>query len=411
MKNCIFLVDVNSAFLSWEATYRMKELGESLDLRLIPSVVGGDIEKRHGIVLAKSVPTKKYHIQTGEPIVSARSKCPGLTVVPPNFSIYLTASRALIALLKRYAVEVWQYSIDEAFCDFSGTELIYGDPIVFAHELKHIIYKELGFTVNIGVGNNKLLAKMASDFQKPNKVNTLFSDEVEQKMWPLPVSDLFFVGRATSANLEKLGIKTIGDLAHTEDAILKSHFKSQGSVIKHYANGGDLEFIFANETVNKGYGNSTTLAKDVEDTCSAHLIMLSLCETIASRVRKDNAYIRVVSISIVYADFTRVVKQMTLASATDATLEIHANACTLFSQIWNHLPIRQLGVSTSKATKEQLLQYNLFDMDRYERYSKADAAIDKIRNTYGKDSVLRASFLKDSGKHMRGGNSNFGKHS
>ncbi len=411
MKNCFFLVDVNSAFLSWEATYRIKELGESLDLRLIPSVVGGDIEKRHGIVLAKSVLTKKYHIQTGEPIVSACAKCPGLMVVPPNFSIYLAASRAFIAILKRYAVEVWQYSIDEAFCDFSGTELIYGDPIVFANELKDIIYEELGFTVNIGVGNNKLLAKMASDFQKPNKVNTLFSDEVEKKMWPLPVSDLFFVGRATSLHLEKLGIKTIGDLAHTEDAILKSHFKSQGCVIKRYANGGDLEFVFTNETQNKGYGNSTTLAKDVEDVSTAHLIMLSLCETIASRVRKDNAYIRVVSISIVYADFTRVAKQITLPSATDSTLEIHTNACALFSQIWNHLPIRQLGVSTSKATEERLLQYNLFDMDRYERYSKADAAIDKIRNTYGNDAILRASFLKDSNKHMRGGNSNFGKHS
>jgi len=402
MQSTIFHIDVNSAFLSWEAAYRINILGESTDLRNIPSIVGGDKEKRHGIVLAKSMPAKKYNISTGEPIVSALRKCPNLVIVPPNFALYLAASREFIGYLKKYAVEIWQYSIDEAFCDFSGTEKIYGSPLTFAHQLQQEIYEELGFTVNIGVSSNKLLAKMASEMKKPNQVISLYPEEVPLKMWPLPVSELFYVGRKTQVTLKKLGIETIGELAHMDLAILKSHFKSHGETIYRYANGEDLEFDLNREILNKGYGNATTLAKDVTDLAEAKLIFLSLCETVATRVRLDHSFIQVVAISIVYSDFTHQRKQTTLPSPLNTTMEIHEYACKLFDSLWNHKPIRQLGVSTSRATKTKNHQYNIFDMNRSEQLEKADAAIDKIRKTYGKDSVMRASFLNQSKQHMIG---------
>lgn len=408
MQSTIFHIDVNSAFLSWEAAYRINTLGESIDLRTIPSVIGGNKEKRHGIVLAKSTPTKKYQIYTGEPIVSALRKCPKLTIVPPNFALYLKSSRAFINYLKKYAVQIWQYSIDEAFCDFSGTEKIYGPPIAFAHELQKKIFEDLGFTVNIGVSTNKLLAKMASEMKKPNQVISLYPNEIAIKMWPLPVAELFYVGKSTQIKLKTLGIETIGELAHTDLSILKSHLKSHGETIHRYANGEDLELDLQKKVVNKGYGNSTTLPQDLTNPEEAMLVLLSLSETVATRVRADESFIQVVSISIVYSDFSHQGKQMTLPSPINTTLEIHEHACNLFNQLWNHTPIRALGVSTSHATKNRFYQYNIFDMERGEQLEKADAAIDKIRNSYGKDSVMRASFINQSKKHMVGGFSTFG---
>lgn len=164
----IFHIDVNSAFLSWSASYRKNVLGEEQDLREVPSIVGGDQEARHGVVLAKSTPAKKYGIVTGEPIVSAKRKCPGLIVIPPDFHLYVEASRSLISLLKSYFDQVIQYSIDEAWAEFTGYELLYGEPVAFAHRLKEQVKRELGFAVNIGVSTNRLLAKMAGDLKKPD---------------------------------------------------------------------------------------------------------------------------------------------------------------------------------------------------------------------------------------------------
>ena len=210
----IFHVDANSAFLSWSASYRVNVLGEKTDLRSVPSIVGGDQKKRHGIVLAKSTPAKKYGIHTGEAIVTARRKCPELAVIPPDYGLYVNASRAFIGKLKQYCDNVIQYSIDEAWCVLEGFENLYGRGQMksFACRLKDEIREELGFTVNIGISTNFLLSKMAGDFSKPDKVHTLFPDEIPQKMWPLPVSDLFFVGRATTSKLHRLGIFTIGEI-------------------------------------------------------------------------------------------------------------------------------------------------------------------------------------------------------
>ena len=390
----IFHIDVNSAFLSWEAFYRINELGESVDLRNIPSAIGGDKEKRHGIILAKSTSAKKYGIQTGEPIVNALKKCPDLTIVPPNYPIYIKCSNSFIELLKVYAPVVEQYSIDEAFLDMTGTGKLYKDPIAFAHKLKDEIKTSLGFTVNIGISRNKLLAKMASDFEKPDKVHTLFPDEIENKLWPLPVKDLFFVGPATATKLEGLGIHTIGDLANTDPSLIKSHFKKHGELIWNYANGIDTGDIKKGHAANKGYSHDITLPYDVTDTAIAKNFLLSICETLGARIRSDKAYISVISVSIVDSDFNQTSKQISLPSSTDVTEKIYQNACSLFDTAWNKAPIRLLSVHTSKATSTSYEQINMFDTEKYEKFSKLNQAIDSIRNKYGDHSIQRACFIK-----------------
>ncbi len=399
----IFHIDVNSAFLSWEASYRVNTLGEEEDLRLIPSAVGGDIERRHGIVLAKSTPAKKYKITTGEPLVNALKKCPNLVIVPPNFDLYVKCSSELMKLLKEYAPEVEQYSIDEAFCNMTGTSMLYGSPVEFANKLKDIIKNELKFTVNIGISSNKILAKMASDFEKPDKVHTLFPNEISTKLWPLPVEDLFYVGRSTAQKLRKLGISTIGELADTDPEILRFHFKKHGEVIYNYANGIDNTPFEREPVKNKGYGNSITLSADLTDAKIAKQIILSLCETVAARIRADKAYIGVVSVSIVNFEFSHSSRQITLDSPTNVTEKIYETACMLFDNLWDNTPIRLLGVSTSHATDTAFEQYNMFDMDRFEKLSKLNNAIDSIRNKYGEDSVQRASFINSKQTHMTGG--------
>ncbi len=399
----IYHVDVNSAFLSWEAAYRVDILGDTTDLRNIPSVIGGDEAKRHGIVLAKSTSAKKYGIITGEPLIQAHKKCPDLVVAKPNFPLYVDYSKKFITLLKEYAPQVEQYSIDEAFCDMSGTRRLYGEPVDFAHKLKDTIKSTLGFTVNIGISTNKLLAKMASDFQKPDKVHTLFPEEIPEKLWPLPVSDLFFVGSSTAKKLNNMGIKTIGELAHADLDIIKYHFKKHGEVIWNYANGIDDSSLKRPPAQNKGYGNSLTIHHDVTSRDEAKRVLLSLCETVGARIRADHSYISVVSVTIVDSEFNNHSHQMSLSSSTDVTEKIYDCACQLFDKLWDMSPIRLLGVQTSKATTENYQQINMFDMDKYEKLSKLNNAIDNIRHKYGDDSIKRACFVNQEEAHMTGG--------
>ena len=219
MQRLIFHVDVNSAFLSWEAA-RRAAAGEA-DLRLIPSAIGGDRDKRTGIILAKSIPAKAFGVTTGEPVGMALRKCPQLVLAPPDFRLYSKNSKAFIAVCRRYAPVVEQVSIDECFLDMTGTGLLYPDPVAIAHIIKDTIFSELGFTVNVGIAPNKLLAKMASDFEKPDKVHTLFAHEIPQKLWPLPVGSLFSVGRSTAEKLTAASIRTIGDLAQADLAYIQ----------------------------------------------------------------------------------------------------------------------------------------------------------------------------------------------
>ena len=225
MERVIFHIDVNNAFLSWEAVHRLEQGIPGPDLRSLDCAVGGDIDKRHGVILAKSMEAKKYNVQTGEPITDALKKCPGLMIIPPTHAIYPKYSKAFMDILHRYSDKVEQVSVDEAFMDMTGMEKLFGTPLEVALRIQNEIYDTLGFTVNVGISSCKILAKMASDFQKPNKIHTLFPNEIKSKMWPLPVGDLFSVGKASVKKLNSMGILTIGDLAQTEPEILKSHLK------------------------------------------------------------------------------------------------------------------------------------------------------------------------------------------
>lgn len=420
-RKIIFHIDVNSAFLSWEAVHRIQDLKEETDLRDIPSAVGGDVAKRHGIILAKSIPAKKYKIKTGEPVVDALRKYPDLVLVPPNHKLYTKYSKAFIAILKKYSDVVEQYSIDEAFMDMTGTERLFGDPVHVANVIKDEIYQTLGFTVNVGISENKLLAKMASDFRKPNLVHTLFPEEIQEKMWPLPVGELFFVGGASEKKLNSIGIRTIGDLACADLDVLKSLLKKHGEVIWNFANGKDDSPVEKISPENKGYGNSTTIAFDVTDAHTAKMILLSLTETVGRRLRRDHVRVESVSVTIRYNDLSDVSHQGILDAATNITKEIYDKACCLFDELWDKRPIRLLGVSTGKVSQGNgYRQIDLFDsmgtlspgnlggsskeqLLKYEKLEKLDQAIDQIREKFGSDAVMRASFLnQDKIGHMSG---------
>ncbi len=394
----IYHIDVNSAFLSWEAARRLKRDPHAADIRTFPAVIGGSEETRHGIVLAKSPSARKYGIRTGEPLAHARRKCPGLKIYPPDYALYVERSEAFLSLLRRYAPAVESYSIDEAFCDMTGTKNLYGDPVAFSHSLKEKIHTELGFTVNIGISTNRLLAKMASDFEKPDRVHTLFPSEIAKKLWPLPVEDLFFVGGSIAGKLRSLGIRTIGDLALENHDRIVSLFKSHGDTVWNYANGIESTPLTHAAPASKGYGNSVTLPSDVTDPATARRVLLSLCETVGARIRAAGAYVSVIQIQITDCGFRHTSRQTTLPSPTNVTERIYESSCLLFDAAWDRSPIRLLGVSTGRATSEFYEQYNLFDMERNERLSRLNSAVDDIRTRFGEDAVKRACFIeKDSG--------------
>lgn len=404
LKNIIFHIDVNSAFLSWEAVYRLTHRGGSLDLRDVASAVGGDMSMRHGIILAKSIPAKKYGVKTGETIPEAKKKCPNLMLVPPNYSLYESCSAAFMNILREYSDVVEQYSIDEAFVDMTASCHLFGTPEETAEQIKNRIRDELGFTVNIGISTNKLLAKMASDFKKPDLVHTLYPEEIPRKMWPLSVSELFFVGRATTAKLFSMGIKTIGELAAADPVWLKNILQKQGEIILGFANGIDLSPVLAAPPANKGYGNSTTTPYDVTDADTAKKVLLALSETVGNRLRNDKVQIEVVSVGIKYSDLSYASHQKRLSSSTNLTMEIYEAACELFAGLWNGGPIRHLGVHTSRVQKDGFSrQVSLFDKTDYEKLAEMDETIDNIRERYGIDAVMRASFLNQPIDHMSGG--------
>ena len=403
----IFHVDANSAFLSWSAAYRVKVLGETEDLRDVPSVVAGDKESRHSIILAKSVPAKKYGIQTGEPLFQALEKCPQLKVVEPDYALYVAASRHFVELLRQFSPQVQQYSIDEAWVDMTGTERLWGAPRLAAEQLRRRVWEELGFTVNVGISSNKLLAKMAGDLEKPNKVNTLFPEEMESKMWPLPVRDLFLVGAATESKLRRLGIYTIGDLVKADVNMLKKRFGKHGETIWHVANGRNADAVTPEPAEAKGFGNSVTTAQDVTSHAYAHQVLLSLCETVAMRMRKDGKCGSCVSVHLRTNEFQHFSHQAKLHGATNITSHIFEAACRVFDEAWDGVtPLRQLGVQMTGLTQEPYQQFDMFSgmsPRQFERKMKLDETVDALRDKFGEDVIRRAKFARSPGEHMAGG--------
>ena len=398
----IFHIDANSAYLSWEAVHRLQH-GDPLDLRTVPSVIGGDPVTRHGIVLTKSMPAKKYDIHTGESIFSASAKCPGLIIVPPNYGLYMQCSRAFGDILREYTPLIEQYSIDEYFVDFTNMERLYKDPVEAAYIIKDRIKNELGFTVNVGVSTNKILAKMASELKKPDKVHTIFPGEIAEKMWVLPIEELFMVGRATAKKLRSRAINTIGDLAHYDPKILKLFLKSHGMLVWNYANGNEASPVReCRRPLIKGIGNSTTIPFDVNDKTTAHLVLLSLTETVATRLRQAKYCARLVSVSLKTNEFYSCSHQRKISSAIDCTNAIHEVACQLFDELWKGDPVRQLGVRVSELTQSGFHQLALFEKD-YEKQRTVDRAVDSLRERFGNGSVFRSSFLNSGIRFQTGG--------
>ena len=397
MTPIIFHIDVNSAYLSWTAVEKLKN-GSKIDLREIPCIIGGDQKSRHGVVLAKSIPAKKYGIRTGEPVANAFRKCPGLIMEPPNHKMYSIYSRKLMDFLYTYTPDIEQVSVDECYMDFTGISGRYMSSVEAALEIKNAVYEKFGFTVNVGISSNKLLAKMASDFEKPNKIHTLFPQEIQLKMWPLPVSELYMAGKSSVEVLKKLEIRTIGQLAKTDPHILELHLKSHGRTLWEFANGiGDMK-VHSEESAAKGIGNSTTLSEDARTEEEAKEVLLWLSESVGKRLRKAEQKAGMVSVEIKYHDFRTFSHQKQLMRATNSDQMIYENACELFKELWNGQPVRLLGIRTSKLVEESAPeQLTIFDMQlekpKDEKQKKLDKALDDIRKRFGEDAVKRGTFL------------------
>ena len=401
MERLIFHIDVNSAFLSWEAVRRVKQ--GLPDLREIPACIGRDPRKRTGIVVAKSIPAKKYGIQTGEPMAMALRKCPQLTVVPGDFALFDQCSKAFKAICASYAPVMESFSIDEVFLDMTGTSLIYPDAVAIACEIKDKIYNELGFTVNVGISTNKLLAKMASDFEKPNKVHTLFPDEISVKMWPLPVRELLFLGKVSEKKLIEAGIRTIGDLAHEREERVQSLLgEKAGHQLYRYARGLDDSPVRAQPEEVKGFSVETTFNDDIISMEQILPVLLEQCDVLATRMRRKKKKCTCISVTFRTLDFKNRSHQMKLENPTDLTDEIYKNAKKLFAEFWKGQPLRLIGVALTNLTEDGFEQLSLFeDTTDKERRQKLDAAMDEIRSKYGNSMITRASIMNSNSRIAR----------
>lgn len=407
MDRIIFHIDVNSAYLSWSALDKLNR-GSVVDLRTIPAIIGGDMSKRHGVVLAKSIPAKAYGITTGEPIINAMRKCPSLLVEQPDHSLYNRRSMELMHLLSDICPDIEQVSVDECYMDYTPIRKLFPSPEAAAEYIRTQVFEKLGFTVNVGISDRKVLAKMASDFKKPNLTHTLYSYEIQEKMWSLPVSSLFMCGRSSVSALRNLGIITIGDLAGTDIDILTSNLKSHGKLLWEYANGIDDSIVETEQSEAKGIGNSTTMSHDVTERQEARHVLLELSDSVAKRLRESGLTAEMISVEIKYNNFRKVSHQTTLESPTSGSDTIYRTACSLFDELWDDTPIRLLGIRSSKLlSAEDPVQLSLFNMTNLdsqdssshrristEKEALLEKSLDSIRKKYGADSVVRGSMLR-----------------
>lgn len=405
-----FHIDVNSAFLSWTAVDKLNN-GATVDLREVPSIIGGDRATRHGIVTAKSIPAKRLGIETAEPVASALKKCPNLIIESPNFKLYSRMSHLFKDYLYSLTDDVESASIDECYLYYTPIAHRYESPEACAAMIRHDIYTRFGFTVNVGISDRKVLAKMASDFSKPDKTHTLYSYEIKQKLWPLPVRDLFLCGKSAAATLNKLGIFTIGELARTDKDILVSHLKSHGITLWEFANGIDDSKIETEVQEAKGIGNSTTVARDVTERSVASDVIYSLCESVSKRLHDSAVLAMQVTVEIKYSDFKTFSHQCSTDSPIETTDALHRVSMNLFDKLWNGEPIRLLGVRAGKLVKpDEPYQLSLFSEGYLshnseqgsdssdsatipaidtEKNRKLEAALRSIRDRFGDNSVTK----------------------
>lgn len=391
MDNIIMHIDVNNAFLSWTAVELLKQ-GYKTDIRKIEAIIGGDETKRHGIVLAKSMPAKKKGVKTAETIRDAKRKCNNLNIFSPNYSLYNKMSYMFINVISQYTPDIEQVSIDECFIDYSKVKNLYGDPIKFAYKLKDEIKSKLGFTVNIGIANNKLCAKMASDFTKPDRVHTLFLSEVKDKMYPLPIENLFGVGKSTSKRLRELNINTIGDLARYDYNKLYKYFKNQASKLVDSANGIDNSIVMTERTDKVCISNSTTTSYNLTTLNQIYKTLLPLVENVSMQLRKKEKYASVVGVMLKDKTFKTYHHQKTLKNPTNNTDEIYKVSKELVCEMWNEEGIRLVGVSLSKISNNLNYQLSMFEsIEKKEHNDELEKTIDKLKELYGSNIVINAS--------------------
>ena len=393
MKRIIMHIDVNNAFLSWTAVLYLKQ-GMKIDIRKTYAVIGGDEKARHGIVLAKSMPAKKRGVVTAETLYSAKKKCPNLKVYPPNYNFYKKMSDSMLRLIGKYSPDIEQMSIDECFLDYTPVKHLYGDEVEFAYRLKKEILDSLGFTVNIGIGNNKLCAKMASDFSKPYKVHTLFDNEVEEKMWPLQVDELFGIGKKTAIKLYNLNINTIYDLAHIDSSFLYRYFKNQAKDMIDSANGKGSDIVVSEESIPKGIGNETTLSRNISSREELYPYLLALSENVAIRLRKQKKYASVIVVTLKDKFFKRMSHQKKLVNATNLTEEIYKTACDILDEMNTSDGIRLIGVRLDKLSDTSSHQVSLFeDLKVREDNNELEKTVDELKEKYGFKVIKKASLI------------------
>ena len=399
-ENYVFHIDVNNAFLSWTAVLLL-ENGYNKDIRKVPSVIGGDPKTRTGIVLAKSPVAKKYGIVTAETLYSARKKCKDLEVYPPDYKWYYKKSRELMDYLKQYSPIQEQLSIDECFLDMSGMKYIYDDLIKLAHHIKDEVKEKFGYTVNIGIGNNKLCAKMASDFEKPDKVHTLLKDEIATKLWPLDVGELFMCGKRTKAELNKLNIYTIKDLAHKDKKYLERHFKAQGTYLYNACRGIDTSLVEETHSKNQSISVTETMPHDYSDKDKLKEIIFRQTEEVTRELRSKNLYVKTVGVIFKNNNFISYSAQATLNKPTDNTKEILKKIYEVFDNNYKDDEIRLIGVRLANLTKDKTEQISIFDTESREKEDNIQKTIDNINNKFGKSLIKPASLELINGKKSK----------
>lgn len=397
MAPIIFHIDVNSAYLSWTAVEQLKN-GAAVDLREIPAIIGGDQKSRHGVVLAKSPAAKRYGIRTGEPVANAFRKCPNLAMYPPDHKMYREKSRRLMEYLRTFTKEIEQVSVDECYMDFTGIADRWNSPVDGAVEIKDGIKERFGFTVNIGISTNKLLAKMASDFEKPDRIHTLYPEEIKEKMWPLPIGELYMAGKSSVEVLKKLEINTIGDLAQADLKLIMLHLKSHGKMLWEFANGIGTSVVQSEPDEAKGIGNSTTLSEDAATMEEIRPVFERLAQSVGGRLKKAEKKAGMVSMEIKYYDFRTVSHQIQLDKPANDPEVLKETACSLFLEVWSGEPVRLLGIRTSKLIDEAAPeQLSIFDIEipkePDEKHKRLKKAMDEINGRFGNGAVMKASLM------------------
>lgn len=398
MNKYIMHIDVNNAFLSWTAVEFLKN-GIKEDIRLIPAVIGGDEELRHGVVLAKSNIAKQFGIKTGETLYQAKKKCPQIRIFPTKHGLYKEYSDKLYNLLLTYTNKIERFSIDECFIDFSDIIRTRQDFMKLALELSQKIKKELLFTVNIGLSDNKILAKMASDFEKPDKIHTLYKEEIKDKIWDMPIEELFMVGKKSAIKLRSIGINKIGDLANSNKKIIIKRFGKFGATIWDNANGVNNDEVVYEEEIPKSVGNSVTLPRDCNNIDELNKVLLSLSEKVGYRVRKYGLKGYTVGVQIKTNEFITYSHQKKLNKPTSNTQEIYNNAKELLEGLFSNQPIRLIGVRLDNLTDNEFNQISMFDEPiKKQKNSKLDIVIDNIKDKYGYESITLGTIMNIEGK-------------